>query len=81
MALLPTLCAALGLWPTEDERPDAARREGILPVARAAAEAAAEGGTEVAGVRGPWALLKHRRRRRLPPAEDVSTQHEDADAR
>ncbi|MET7640384.1 SGNH/GDSL hydrolase family protein [Streptomyces sp. NPDC005438] len=70
MAILPTLCASLGLWPTEDERPDAARREGILPVARAAAEAAAEGGTEVAAVRGPWALLKHRRRRRLPEAEE-----------
>lgn len=69
MALLPTLCAALGLWPTEDERPDATRREGILPVARAAAEAAAEGGTEVTAVRGPWALLKHRKRRRLPPEE------------
>ncbi|NNG87976.1 SGNH/GDSL hydrolase family protein [Streptomyces sp. NHF165] len=70
MAVLPTVCAALGLWPTEDERPDARRREGILPVARAAAEAAAEGGTEVAAIRGPWALLKHRRRRRLPPPED-----------
>ncbi|NLU70834.1 SGNH/GDSL hydrolase family protein [Streptomyces sp. HNM0574] len=74
MAVLPTLAAALGLWPTEDERPDSARREGILPVARAAAEAAAEGGTEVAAVRGPWALLKHRRRRRLPPAEDVTSE-------
>ncbi|MFC5722147.1 SGNH/GDSL hydrolase family protein [Streptomyces gamaensis] len=66
MAVLPTLCAALGLWPREEERPDAARREGILPVARAAAEAAAEGGTEVTGARGRWALLKHRKRRRLP---------------
>nr|WP_245600790.1 SGNH/GDSL hydrolase family protein [Streptomyces sulphureus] len=75
MAVLPTLCAALGLWPTEDEHPVASRREGILPVARAAAEAAAEGGTEVAGVRGPWALLKHRRRRRLPPPEDVGVEH------
>jgi lysophospholipase L1-like esterase len=70
MAMLPTLCATLGLWPTEDERPDATRREGILPVARAAAEAASESGTEVTSVRGPWALLKHRRRRRLPPAEE-----------
>lgn len=69
MAILPTVCASLGLWPTEEERPDARRREGILPVARAAAEAAAEGGTEVTSVRGPWALLKHRRRRRLPPEE------------
>jgi lysophospholipase L1-like esterase len=78
MAILPTLCASLGLWPTEDERPDAARRESILPVARAAAEAVAEGGTEVAGVRGPWALLKHRRRRRLPPAEEIETARSEA---
>ncbi|GHF10724.1 MULTISPECIES: SGNH/GDSL hydrolase family protein [Streptomyces] len=66
MAVLPTLCAALGLWPEDEERPDAARREGILPVARAAAQAAAEGGTEVSPARGRWALLKHRKRRRLP---------------
>jgi lysophospholipase L1-like esterase len=78
MAILPTLCSALGLWPTEDERPDSARREGILPVARAAAEAAAEGGTEVTAVRGPWALLKHRRRRRLPVAEEAAPSHEEA---
>ncbi|MEU7181422.1 MULTISPECIES: SGNH/GDSL hydrolase family protein [Streptomyces] len=68
MALLPTLGAALGLWP-EDERPEPARHEGILPVEQAAAEAAAEGGTEVAATRTPWALLKHRRRRQLPAPE------------
>ncbi|TVL88145.1 SGNH/GDSL hydrolase family protein [Streptomyces sp. SAJ15] len=67
MAVLPTLCAALGLWPEED-RPEAARQEGYLPVARAAAEAAAEGGTEVTAARGPWALLL-RRRRRLPESQ------------
>lgn len=78
MAILPTLCASLGMWPAEDERPDSARREGILPVARAAAEAASEGGTEVAGVRGPWALLKHRRRRRIPAAEDSAAQSTEA---
>ncbi|MFG3202559.1 SGNH/GDSL hydrolase family protein [Streptomyces sp. NPDC048192] len=73
MAVLPTVCAALGLWP-EEERPDVTRREGFLPVARAAAEAASEAGTEVTaamptGPRGPWALLKRRRRRRVPEAE------------
>jgi lysophospholipase L1-like esterase len=76
MAVLPTVCAALGLWPAEEERPDAARHEGFLPVARAAAEAASEAGTEVtaampSGPRGPWALLKRRRRRRLPEPEPV----------
>ncbi|MEG3627137.1 SGNH/GDSL hydrolase family protein [Streptomyces poriticola] len=74
MAVLPTVCAALGLWPAEEERPDVSRREGFLPVARAAAEAASEAGTEVAaamptGPRGPWALLKRRRRRRVPEPE------------
>lgn len=71
MAVLPSVCAALGLWPAEEERPDVSRREGFLPVAQAAAEAASEPGTEVAaamptGPRGPWALLKRRRRRRVP---------------
>lgn len=74
MAVLPTVCAALGLWPAEEERPDVFRREGFLPVARAAAEAADEAGTEVTaamptGPRGPWALLKRRRRRRVQEAE------------
>jgi len=71
MAVLPTVCAALGLWPAEEERPDVSRHEGFLPVARAAAEAVSDAGTEVTaamptGPRGPWALLKRRRRRRLP---------------
>ncbi|WP_137994649.1 SGNH/GDSL hydrolase family protein [Streptomyces vilmorinianum] len=65
MAVLPTVCAALGVWP-ETDRLEPERREDMLPVAKAAAEAAKEAGTEVTGVRAPWALLKHRRRRRLP---------------
>ncbi|WP_435207965.1 SGNH/GDSL hydrolase family protein [Streptomyces sp. bgisy034] len=74
MAVLPTVCATLGLWPAEEERPDVTRREGFLPVARAAAEAASEAGTEVTaamqtGPKGPWALLKRRRRRRVPEPE------------
>ncbi|MFF5184110.1 SGNH/GDSL hydrolase family protein [Streptomyces sp. NPDC000345] len=77
MAVLPTVCAALGLWPAEEERPDVSRREGFLPVAQAAAEAASEAGTEVTaamptGPRGPWALLKRRRRRRVPEPEPAS---------
>jgi lysophospholipase L1-like esterase len=77
MAVLPTLCAALGLWPEED-RVDVSRREGILPVAKAAAEAAYEAGTEVTGARAPWALLKHRRRRRLPAPGEVAEPEETA---
>ncbi|WP_246143830.1 SGNH/GDSL hydrolase family protein [Actinacidiphila oryziradicis] len=78
MAMLPTVCATLGLWPAQDERPDSRRGEGFLPVAQAAVEAAAEGGTEVtaatgtvsgSGPRGRWALLKRRRRHRLTPTE------------
>jgi lysophospholipase L1-like esterase len=71
MAVLPTLCATLGLWPEDQER------EGVLPVAEAAVEAAAEGGTEVtaatdtpSGSRGRWALLNRRPRRRLPAADE-----------
>ncbi|MCP3820541.1 SGNH/GDSL hydrolase family protein [Streptomyces sp. A3M-1-3] len=69
MAVLPTVCASLGLWP-ETDRLDASRDEGILPVAKAASAAASEAGTEVTGARAPWALLKHRRRRRLPAVTD-----------
>lgn len=73
MAVLPTLCAALGLWPAAEERPEPARREGLLPVAAAAAEAVQEGGTEVAAARGPWAQLRHRRRRRVAAQDPEPT--------
>ncbi|MCC4318174.1 SGNH/GDSL hydrolase family protein [Streptomyces malaysiensis] len=67
MAVLPTLCDSLGLWPEEaPEMLDA----GILPVATAAAEAAAEGGTEVTAARGPWARLLRRHR---PPTKEPAT--------
>ncbi len=52
MAVLPTLCAVLGLWP-ESDRLDGSRREDILPVAKAASQAAREAGTEVTGARAP----------------------------
>ncbi|GGN37491.1 SGNH/GDSL hydrolase family protein [Streptomyces fuscichromogenes] len=87
MAVLPTVCAALGLWPAEEERPDVTRREGFLPVARAAAEAAAEPGTEVTaamptGPRGPWALLKRRRRQHVePPTLPADPASEEARSR
>lgn len=80
MAMLPTVCATLGLWPEED-RPDVRRGEGVLPVAQAAAAAAGEGGTEVAaaagslsGPRGRWALLMRRRRRRLTGTETIGVE-------
>src|SRR4051794_26589536 len=78
MAVLPTVCAALSLWPADEDRPDASRREGFLPVARAAAEAAPEAGTGgpaplPTGPKGPWALLKRRRRRRVKEAEPSPT--------
>ncbi|MFD3549701.1 SGNH/GDSL hydrolase family protein [Streptomyces sp. NPDC058655] len=68
MAVLPTLCAALGVWP-ESDRLDVSRDEDMLPVAEAASAAAGQAGTEVTAARGPWALLKHRRRRRVPGEE------------
>ncbi|MET9467007.1 SGNH/GDSL hydrolase family protein [Streptomyces sp. NPDC006544] len=70
MAVLPTLCAALELWP-ESDRLDVSRNEDMLPVAKAASAAAGLAGTEVTGARGPWALLKYRRRRRVP-GEDLA---------
>jgi lysophospholipase L1-like esterase len=71
MAILPTLCASLGVWPEAERRPGVPPRERLLPVAQAAARAASESGTEVAaaprhGRRTPWALLRRRRRRGLP---------------
>ncbi|WP_129842245.1 SGNH/GDSL hydrolase family protein [Streptomyces sp. RFCAC02] len=72
MAILPTLCDALGVWPREDEAALPPRRARLLPVERAAARAASEGGTEVSAADGgegrhrPFALLRLRRRRRLP---------------
>lgn len=85
MAMLPSVCAALGYWPVDEAAPDASRDEGVLPVAYAAVEAVEEPGTEVApvdvvpagtvpartvsGPRGPWALLRHRRRDQLPEPE------------
>lgn len=72
MAVLPTLCAALGVWP-ESDRLDVSRNEDMLPVAKAASAAAGQAGTEVTAARGPWALLKYRRRRRVP-GEDLTEQ-------
>jgi lysophospholipase L1-like esterase len=73
MAVLPSMAAALGLEPESEDwqgsRPGR-RGEGVLPIYLAAAEAAEEPGTEVAGTRvagrergprGRWATLLRRR--------------------
>ncbi len=80
MAVLPTLCASLGLWPDDDRA--GADSVTAMPVAQAAATAAAESGTEVVGPvgpaaapvpagagesrRSPWVLLNRRRARGVP---------------
>jgi hypothetical protein len=64
MAMLPTLCAAIGVWP---EIPAEQRGEGLHSLAKAAAVAASHGGTEVAPA-GHWAQLLRRARRPLSAA-------------
>src|SRR5829696_6303656 len=80
---LPSVCAALGLWP---EEADAVTEHplfsltGATPVASAAARAAGRPGSEVSGgeVRGPrgrWAFLRRRRPRPVTdPVEEELTQ-------
>ena len=77
-AMLPSIAAALGVWPDGEELPESFRGEGVLSVSDAAAEASRESGTEVAptriggrdrGPRGRWVALRHRRRRPLPDIE------------
>ena len=82
---LPSICAALGLWPEEaDAQVDRwlFAPDGVRPVATAAARAAGRPGTEVTGVlrdgreRGPWgrwAFLRRRRPRRV--AEPAGVPH------
>jgi lysophospholipase L1-like esterase len=76
-AVLPSVCAAVGLWPDggAERAPDRRRGEGVGPVTQAAVAAAADAGTEVHAAqvggesRGPWgrwAVLRRRRREPLP---------------
>ncbi len=69
--LLPSLLAAVGVIPFEDLVPEAARGEAMLPITKAAAEAARNPGTEINGTeieggaargRGRWVQLRRRRR-------------------
>ena len=79
-ALLPSVCAALGIWgpDTGDRAPDRRRGEGIGPVAVAAGQAVREPGTEVSatamggqdrGPRGRWAIALRRRANPVPPSD------------
>ena len=89
-AMLPSACAALGVWigGQAEAAPDLTRGEGVRPISLAAAEAADEPGTEVAGAqvggrdrgpRGRWALL--RRRPGADTDEMQATAEEDAPLR
>ncbi|MGW4895089.1 SGNH/GDSL hydrolase family protein [Kitasatospora sp. NPDC004240] len=79
MAVLPSVCAALGLWPEEDRPVGPEAAETVLPVAVAAAAAAGQSGAEVAAVGGAgavrrWALMRHRLRLGLPGAWSESAE-------
>lgn len=76
-AVLPSVCAALGLWPDggAERAPDLSRGEGVGPIAVAAVAAAEDPGSEVSaaevggqqrGPRGRWAVLLRRRREPTP---------------
>lgn len=72
--MLPSICAALGVWPEEEDLPPRPfRREGVRPVAKAAARAAGVAGSEVVAAkvdgheRGPWGRWARLRRRRPRP--------------
>jgi lysophospholipase L1-like esterase len=82
---LPSVCAALGLWPEEADAVTDRRLFSLAdatPVAAAAARAAGRPGSEVSGgdvhgrehgLRGRWAFLRRRRPRPAPdpvPAEE-----------
>jgi lysophospholipase L1-like esterase len=88
--MLPSVSAALGLWPEAeaDLPPLPFHREGVAPVATAAARAAGVAGTEVTptrvdgrerGPRGRWAFLR-RRRPHLVESADVPRPDADAQA-
>ncbi len=84
--LVPSVLAAVGLGPDDEQEARSARGEGVLPVARAAAEAVRTpgtelGGTEVSGsqrgIRGRWVEIRHRRRRPSVETESPATSEAD----
>lgn len=83
-AILPTVCAALGLWAGEAHRgPDRLRGERVGTVEETAARAARQPGTEVNGVqsrgRRGLAVLLRRRRPDGPPEHDINDDLDDLD--
>lgn len=88
--LLPSTLAALELVPEEEAQLEAFRGERVMPVARAAVEAARTPGTELdgtevagarRGVRGIWVELRHRRRRPQTTPEAPQSEAPLAEAR
>jgi lysophospholipase L1-like esterase len=87
-ALLPSVCAALGVWPDgsgQPRTPDSRRGEGVGPVAVAAKYAVMDPGTEVSatdvggqsrGPRGRWAMLLRRPRGGAPATRSVDAMAE-----
>src|SRR6266511_1584247 len=78
--MLPSVCAAIGVWPDAEEPPRRPFRDRVRPVAKAAAQAAGHAGTEVSaaqvggetlGPRGPWARLRRRRPRPMPEPHEA----------
>ncbi|MEI2778721.1 MAG: SGNH/GDSL hydrolase family protein [Tetrasphaera sp.] len=88
--LLPTVCAALGVWAggdTLDRLPEPRRGESITPVAVAAGQAVLVPGTEVSGTdvagtargpRGRWAVRLLRRAAPVPKAIEPGSEVADA---
>lgn len=82
-SVMPSVLAALGLGPSNEDHPTAARGERVLPVARAAVQAAKQPGTELdgtdvagfeRGARGRWVTLMRRRRWHSDPEAPEPTE-------
>ncbi len=88
-ALLPSICAEVGLWPDggHERLPDFRRGESVERVSRAAVRAVRDPGVEVSasdtggpagsgGRRGPWAVLLRRRQQPVPqPDAEPQPEH------
>ena len=81
--------SALGLGPEEEEAPEPARGEGVLPISTAAVQASKEPGTELDGTEvagaaggtgGRWVTLMRRRRPEPVDAEAPGSSEEEPGA-